>query len=398
MRSVPRSRRGWQGLVVAAAFPPLVAVALVPLRGTLNLVTDALVLLLAVVGAALLGGLVPGMAAALWATVLLNFLFTPPYHTFQVTDPNNAVALVVFAAVAALVSWAVDQSVRRHDEALRAATAEAANRVRAALLAAVGHDLRTPLAGLKASISGLLSDDVELSADDRRELLEGADASLDRLAALVDNLLDVSRVQAGSMPVHVRATATDEVVARALDQLGGPALRVLVDMPEDLPEAYADPGLLERVVGNLVANAVRFSPPGHPPAITARQRDGILDLLVVDHGPGVPETQRDEVFRPFQRLGDTNNTEGLGLGLALARGLVEAMNGRLVPQDTAGGGLTMVVSLPAVSEPSQHVALPPRPGEAATRRRRPQATATPEAWAGPRSAGERHGNRGTDPE
>lgn len=200
------------------------------------------------------------------------------------------------------------------------------------------------------------------------------------------------------MPVHVRATATDEVVARALDQLGGPALRVLVDMPEDLPEAYADPGLLERVVGNLVANAVRFSPPGHPPAITARQRDGILDLLVVDHGPGVPETQRDEVFRPFQRLGDTNNTEGLGLGLALARGLVEAMNGRLVPQDTAGGGLTMVVSLPAVSEPSQHVALPPRPGEAATRRRRPQATATPEAWAGPRSAGERHGNRGTDPE
>ncbi len=398
MRSVPRSRRGWQGLVVAAAFPPLVAVALVPLRGTLNLVTDALVLLLAVVGAALLGGLVPGMAAALWATVLLNFLFTPPYHTFQVTDPNNAVALVVFAAVAALVSWAVDQSVRRHDEALRAATAEAANRVRAALLAAVGHDLRTPLAGLKASISGLLSDDVELSADDRRELLEGADASLDRLAALVENLLDVSRVQAGSMPVHVRATATDEVVARALDQLGGPALRVLVDMPEDLPEAYADPGLLERVVGNLVANAVRFSPPGHPPAITARQRDGILDLLVVDHGPGVPETQRDEVFRPFQRLGDTNNTEGLGLGLALARGLVEAMNGRLVPQDTAGGGLTMVVSLPAVSEPSQHVALPPRPGEAATRRRRPQATATPEAWAGPRSAGERHGNRGTDPE
>jgi two-component system sensor histidine kinase KdpD len=296
-----------------------------------------------------MGGLLPGIIAAAEATVLLNFFFTPPFHTFHVTDPNDVVALTVFALVAGLVSWAVDQSAHRHDEALRAASAEAADRVRAALLTAVGHDLRTPLAGVKASISGLLARDVDLSASDRRELLEGADASLDRLAALVDNLLDLSRVQAGTMPVRLRPTATDEVVARALDQLGAPGPPVLVEVPEDLPEGYADPGLLETVLANLVANAARFSPAGRPPTISARVDDGRLELLVTDHGPGIPVGQRDAVFRPFQRLGDSSSSEGLGLGLALARGLVEAMNGELRPRDTPGGGLTMVVSLEAVT-------------------------------------------------
>jgi two-component system sensor histidine kinase KdpD len=251
--------------------------------------------------------------------------------------------------VAGLVSWAVHESAHRQDEAVRAASAEAADRVRAALLTAVGHDLRTPLAGAKASVTGLLGEDVELSPADRRELLEGADASLDKLAALVDNLLDLSRVQAGTMPVRIRPTATEEVDAQALDHLGDPGPRALVDLPEGLPEVYADPGLLERVVANLVANAVRFSPPGCPPSVSARQRDGRLDLLVSDHGPGIPAAQRDLMFRPFQRLGDSSNTEGLGLGLALARGLVEAMHGTLQPAETPGGGLTMIVSLEAAS-------------------------------------------------
>lgn len=340
---------GWRGLVWAAVFPTLTAVALLPWRGTLNLVSDALVLLLSVVASALLGGLLAGVTAAVWATLLLNYLFTPPLHTHQVTDPNNAVALLVFALVAGLVSWAVDQSARRRDEALRAATAEAADRVRAALLAAVGHDLRSPLAGAKASISGLRSEDVELSAEDRRELLEGADASLDRLADLVNNLLDLSRVQAGAMPVRVLPTAVDEVVARALDDLGDQGPPVLVDVPEDLPEACADPGLLERALANLLANAVRFSPAGAPPSVSARVADGRLDLLVVDHGPGIPTGEYDAVFRPFQRLGDSTTTEGLGLGLALARGLLHAMDAEITPTETAGGGLTMVVTLKVAS-------------------------------------------------
>ena len=342
-------RGGWRAWACTALLPPLVAAALLPLRGTtLNLVSDALVLLLTVVAAALVGGLVPGVVAAVWATMLLNFMFIPPYGTHRITDPNNLVALLVFALVAGLVSWAVDQSVRRRDEATRAATAEAADRVRAALLTAVGHDLRTPLAGVKASVSGLLSDDVQLAAQDRRELLEGADAAVDRLAALVDNLLDLSRVQAGAMPVRVRPTAVDEVVAGALDALGGDGHRVFVEVPEELPEVYADPGLLERVIANLVTNAARFSPADAPPSITARVRDGHLDLLVTDHGPGIAASQRDAMFRPFQRLGDHTHTEGLGLGLALARGLVEAMDAEITPAETAGGGLTMVVSLKVV--------------------------------------------------
>ena len=247
--------------------------------------------------------------------------------------------------VAGLVGWAVDQSVRRRDEALRAATAEAADRVRAALLAAVGHDLRTPLAGVKASVSGLLSEDVELSPADRRELLQGAEASVDRLAALVENLLDLSRVQAGTMPVRVQSIAVDEVVAQALEDVAACPAPVIVEIPDDLPEVAVDPGLLERVVANLVTNAARFAPPGTPVHVCARAREGRVELLIVDHGRGIPPADHDAVFRPFQRLGDTTNNEGLGLGLALARGLAEAMDAEIVPTETQGSGLTMVVSL-----------------------------------------------------
>lgn len=333
------------GLIVAAALPVLAALALLPARGTLNLVTDAMVMLLSVVVSALLGGLPAGLVSAVWAAVLLNFLFTPPFHTFRVTDPNNVVAIVVFALVAGIVSWAVEQSARRERESVRAASLEAADRVRAAILAAVGHDLRTPLAAAKASVSGLLAEDIELSEADQRELLDGADTSLDRLSSLVDNLLDVSRVQAGAMPVVLRPTAVEEVVAQALDDVGLHGQRVRVEVPDNLPPVYADAGLLERVIANLMTNAARFSPADQPVLLCAHPSGSSVDVLVVDHGPGVPASRRDDVFQPFQRLGDTSNTEGLGLGLALARGLVEAMNGTLTPRDTPGGGLTMVVSL-----------------------------------------------------
>ena len=337
------------GVIAGLLLPALATLLLLPARATVNLVTDAMVLLVSVVASALLGGLPAGLVSAVWAAVLLNFVFTPPVHTFHVTDPNNAVALVVFALVAAIVTWAVNQSARRERESLRAAGLEAADRVRAALLAAVGHDLRTPLAAAKASVSGLLADDVELPEAERRELLEGADTSLDRLSSLVDNLLDVSRLQAGAMPVVARPTAVDEVVARVLDDVDLDLLQVRADIPEDLPMAQADAGLLERVIVNLVTNAARFSPAGRPVEVCARPtRDGV-ELLVTDHGPGLPSSQVDGVFQPFQRLGDTSNTEGLGLGLALSRGLVEAMHGTLTPSETPGGGLTMVVSLPAAA-------------------------------------------------
>lgn len=339
-------RRVWgYGTAVVA---PLVAVpVLVPLRDTLNLASDVSIFLVLVVAAALVGGLGPALVAAGIGAVLLNFFFTRPFHTFTVNDPNNVLALVAFVVVAVMVSWVVDVAERRSAAAAAAAELEAADRLRTALLASVGHDLRTPLATAKAVVSGLRSEDVELAETDRRELLETADGALDRLSALVENLLDLSRLQAGAMPVHLRPVPVEDVVSRALDELGVAPRVVVLDVVEDLPPVVADPGLLERVVANLVANAQRFSPPDAPPVVGAARDGDRVVLSVVDRGPGIPAAAYDRVFLPFQRLGDTEAGSGIGLGLALARGLVEAMDGTLTPQETPGGGLTMLVSLPA---------------------------------------------------
>ena len=220
--------------------------------------------------------------------------------------------------------------------------------MRAALLAAVSHDLRTPLASAKAAVTSLRSDDVQWAAEDRDELLATADESLDKLTRLVENLLDMSRLQAGAMSVFPRPADLGEIVARSLDDLGPGGKTVLVEMPADLPEVLVDPGILERVISNLIANALRYSPPGSPPLLTASSLGDQVELRVIDRGPGIPEEQASRMFVPFQRLGDTDNTTGIGLGLALSRGLTEAMEGTLEPEETPGGGLTMALSLPAV--------------------------------------------------
>ena len=258
-------------------------------------------------------------------------------------------------AFAAQVAVVLDR-LRLSQAAAEAEPLAEANKVRTALLAAVGHDLRTPLAAVKAAVSSLLSWDIDLAAEDRRELLLAADTSLDRLAALVDNLLDMSRLQAGAMSIDVQPTAVDEVMARALDDRGEDGRRVVVEPADDLPLVQADPGLLERVLANLVANALRYSPADAPPHLTSSRLGDRVEVRVVDRGPGIPPEQWDRVFLPFQRLGDTDNTTGVGLGLALARGLTEAMGGTLEPEETPGGGLTMVVSLRAV--PGDTVAAP----------------------------------------
>ena len=258
-------------------------------------------------------------------------------------------------AFAAQVAVVLDR-LRLSQAAAEAEPLAEANKVRTALLAAVGHDLRTPLAAAKAAVSSLLSWDIDLAAEDRRELLLAADTSLDRLAALVDNLLDMSRLQAGAMSIDVQPTAVDEVMARALDDRGEDGRRVVVEPADDLPLVQADPGLLERVLANVVANALRYSPADAPPHLTSSRLGDRVEVRVVDRGPGIPPEHWDRVFLPFQRLGDTDNTTGVGLGLALARGLTEAMGGTLEPEETPGGGLTMVVSLRAV--PGDTVAAP----------------------------------------
>jgi len=222
-----------------------------------------------------------------------------------------------------------------------------ADRVRSALLAAVGHDLRRPLAAATAAVTTLRQEELALSEGDREALLETAEDSLHNLASLVTDLLDASRVQAGVLAVSLAPTELDDVVLPALDELGiGPG-DVELDLSPDVPPLLADGVLLQRVLVNLLGNALRYSPAGTPPVLAASAFAGTVQLRVIDRGPGIPEERREAVFAPFQRLSDTENDSGIGLGLALSKGFVEGMGGTLDVEDTPGGGLTMVVSLPA---------------------------------------------------
>ncbi len=229
-------------------------------------------------------------------------------------------------------------------EAERMRPVAEADRLRTALLAAVGHDLRRPLASATAAVTALRSADVELSSDDRTELLEAAEESLRSLADLVTKLLDASRLQAGVLGVSLAPVALDAVVGGALDELGLAPGDVQLELA-DVPLVTADAVLLQRAIVNLLANAVRYTPAGHSPVVATSVFGDSVQLRVIDAGPGIPNERRDDVFVAFQRLGDTDNTNGVGLGLALSKGFVEAMGGTLEAEDTPGGGLTMVIEL-----------------------------------------------------
>ncbi|WP_157249222.1 sensor histidine kinase [Nonomuraea typhae] len=251
----------------------------------------------------------------------------------------------VLEAFAAEIAVALRQQ-RLEEEAGQAKPLAEADKMRTALLAAVSHDLRTPLASAKAAVDSLRSDEIDWSPEDREELLATADESLARLDRLVANLLDMSRLQAGVLGVSLEPVALEEVVPRAVDDLGPMRDRVEGDISIELPEIIADPALLERVLVNLMSNAVRYSPPTEKIHLTASRHGDRVEIRVIDRGPGIPPDAHDRVFLPFQRLGDRDNHTGVGLGLALSRGLAEAMGGTLVPDETPGGGLTMILTMP----------------------------------------------------
>ncbi|WP_406180214.1 ATP-binding protein [Streptomyces sp. NBC_01006] len=252
----------------------------------------------------------------------------------------------VLTAFAAHVTAAVERA-RLAEAAAEVEPVKAADRMRTALLAAVSHDLRTPLAGGWAAISSLRSSDVEFSEEDRAELLATADESMARLNRLIENLLDMSRLQAGALTLSLRPTVLEEVLPAALEALPPDAPAVETRGLETVPAVLADPPLLERVIANLLGNAARHAPEGTSVLLTASALAGRVEFRIVDRGPGLPAADREKAFVPFQRLGDTDNTTGVGLGLALSRGLTESMAGTLTPEDTPGGGLTMVLALPA---------------------------------------------------
>jgi K+-sensing histidine kinase KdpD len=451
-----RRQRAWSGLAVAGAGLTGLTAVLVRIGPDLSLASVALLYLVPVVAAAVIGGAWPAIAAAVGADLLVNFFFVPPYHTLVVESRDHAIVLVVYLLVAAVLSVAVEVAARQRERAARRdaeaallarATAEPVtdqsltrlldevrdtfamtavallesgpggehaaavvgqppatrpvlsapageglrlaawgpdvfaedrraldrlataaartleaqrqatrardlaeiDRVRSALLAAVGHDLRTPLAGIKAAVSSLRQPDLDLPAAARAELLATVEESTDRLDALIDNLLSMSRLQAGALSFDLRPVALDAVVAEALLHTTSGDATVDVDIPDDLPLVHADPGLLERVVANLVANAQAASPPGAPIRLHGHATGDRVELHVVDRGPGIPEGERERMFEPFQRLHDRTTTAGLGLGLAIARGFTEAMGGSITPADTPGGGLTMTVSVPVAA-------------------------------------------------
>lgn len=460
-------RRKLAGLALIALLPLLTAV-LVPAKGSLSLTDDLLIYLTCVVAVAVTGGFWPAVAAAVTASMLLNWFFTPPLHTFTIADPQNMLALLLFITVAVSVSSVVHLAARRAVQAARsredaaallalaqtvlggqdtptailthltqtwggsaelservgeswvkvasaggtaaedaepvtvragtdliltivgqpeavrprlldgfaaqaaaaldrdrlrtqAAQAEAlaeGNRMRTALLAAVSHDLRTPLASIKASISTLRQTGVELSPEDESALLATTEESADRLNDLIGNLLDMSRLATGSLEPFLRPASVDEVAPLAShDAEGEGSVRLVV--PDDLPLVRTDPGLLERVLANLFANAISHSPAGRPPLMVARQDGDAVLLDVIDFGPGVADAKKALMFEPFERLDERGAGTGVGLGLAVARGFLSAMGGSLTALDTAGGGLTMRVRLPVAAGASTTMAADP---------------------------------------
>jgi len=238
------------------------------------------------------------------------------------------------------------------EQAAEAAALAKANDVRTALLVADSHDLRTPLASIKVAVTSLLPDDATW------DLTAAKDSSRnDRCRsrsppnALVFNLLDMSRIQTGALIVRLQPVALNEIVSAALISLPPSDHQLDLEVPETLPQVQADPPLLERAVANLLANALSASSQHTPVRVVAgHQPDDWMELRIVDRGPGIAAVDRSRIFMPFQRLGHQDSDNGVGLGLAVAKGFIEAMGGELTLDDTAGGGTTMIISL-RVAEP-----------------------------------------------
>ncbi|MGH8958986.1 MAG: sensor histidine kinase [Acidimicrobiia bacterium] len=265
---------------------------------------------------------------------------------------------MVLRAFAAQIVFAMERE-ELEEEARAAEAMLATDRLRTALLDAVSHDLRTPLATIKASLTSLLETGVDWSPTETRSFLQEAVDQAERLNRMVGRLLDASRLQAGAMHVFFRPVGLDEVVSSALSGLGHASERVSVDISESLSPVQTDPDLLERAVANLVENALTWSRPGDPVRITAAEVGGRVELRIIDRGPGIPVAARDLVFQPFQRLGQQSG-EGVGLGLAVSRGLLDSMDNSLTIENTPGGGTTMVIAF-------KSAVLPKSPAELAHR-------------------------------
>jgi two-component system sensor histidine kinase KdpD len=264
------------------------------------------------------------------------------------SDPNVAARGRFLPALAALLAVAVDRD-RLEREALEAETLRRSDLVKTALLRAVSHDLRSPLTGIRTAIGALRNETLRLTDDDRAELLETIEVDSDRLSRLVGDLLDLSRLEAGGAQPEQELWSLDDLVLEAVDALGA---RDRVEITGEAPLVNVDAVQIQRVLANLIENAMKFSPPASRVLvrITATRKEAIV--RVVDQGPGLPEEELERVFEPFYRHG-SDVRSGAGLGLAIARGFAAANGGRVWAESRPDQGATFAMALPVVEVPAE---------------------------------------------
>ena len=332
--------------VVAVALVTGAVFALRPVAPVLSL---GVLYVIAVVAVAVVCGLAYAIPVSVASMLTFNFLFLPPFHTFALRDSANWVALAVYIAVAVVVSELATRSRRLAREAVEAETLRQSDAVKTAVLRAVSHDLRSPLTAIRAASEGLDNSALGLSATERDELFETIRIEVRRLERLVDNLLDLSRLEAGPALRKPELWTIDTLLARALEQLGPDADRVEVKLQSDLEPIRVDAAHVERVLVNLLENALKFSSPTDPVEVSAAAESGRAVLRVRDRGPGIAEADRERIFDAFERGSAAGH--GSGLGLAIARGFAQANGGRVWVEATPErGGATFVLELPAPVE------------------------------------------------
>jgi two-component system, OmpR family, sensor histidine kinase KdpD len=347
----------------------LVTGAIELLKGHVPVLSLAVLYLLAIIPVAVAWGIVYAVGTAIGSMLAFNFFFVEPLYTFTIEDTKNWFALLVFLVTAVVVSELATRSRRRAEEAeealaaLRKLTeererlagealeAEALRRsdaLKTALLRAVSHDLRSPLTAILASADALASPSLSLEPEDRLALAETIRSEATRLDRVVEQLLDLSRLEAGAAEPHRELWHVDELVGQALAGLGAEAGRVRLDIGSETPPVEVDAAQIERVLANLLENALRYSPPGSQVLLRVERGATELRIHVIDTGAGLPDEQREALFQPFRR-GAAG--QGSGLGLAIARGFAEANGGRLWAQNDPGGG-HLVLSLPLAERPA----------------------------------------------
>ncbi len=453
-------REAIRACVVLFLVIPIANLILVGLRGHFNLTTNTLLLLVLTVGISIKSALWLAIVSAIENFLFLNFFFTPPFHTFVISDKNDAISLtafiffsviasvilnqlklrtrklkqisqeglflsrlasdiikgnnsieeilgnskstfdiseiaivskiasipleeirVIYGSIARITPELIDSGVKLNsryylltspsivevglrnlmttfgsqvlillerqfleENKRELSEIRQADQMRTALLTAVSHDLRAPLASTKAAISSLMNTGINWTGSDRQELLETANDSLDQLNNLIENLLDMSRLEANAISLHLRDVDVEDAISGSIKALKSNQNQVTIRIENSLPTIGVDPILLERVLVNLIENALRFSPKDQQVEIEASRTGEKVLIKVIDHGPGIDSKNRGKIFVPFQRLGDRDNTTGVGLGLAIVKGFTELMNGEVGVEETASGGLTMILT------------------------------------------------------